>query len=170
MNQVRIRPIEASDAASLFEAATESIAEVHPWLPWCRPGYQQSEAAGWVALQLGHWLTRTEFQFAIVAADGRFLGGCGINAINSEHRCANLGYWVRTSALGLGAATRATRLARDWAMKNTGLERLEIIAAVDNLPSLRVAEKAGATHEGTLRARLCIHGQSHDAQVYSFTR
>jgi RimJ/RimL family protein N-acetyltransferase len=33
-----------------------------------------------------------------------------------------------------------------------------------------VAEKAGARFEGVLRARLRLHGRTHDARMYSFVR
>lgn len=170
MNEVHIRPYEADDVDSLYEATLESVAEVRPWLPWSHANYKREEAQAWIAMQMGHWLARREYQFAVVSSAGRFLGGCGINGINSEHRCGNLGYWVRTSTAGRGAATSAIILARDWTMKNTNLDRLEIVAATDNLASIRVAEKAGATHEGTLRSRLFLHGKTHDAHVYSFIR
>ena len=170
MSTVHIRPYETSDAGPLFEAAVESIDDVHPWLPWCHPGYARYEAESWIALQLENWRSRTEFQFAVISTSGRFLGGCGINGINGEHKFANLGYWVRSSAAGAGAATAAVGKLRDWAIENTDLERLEIVVATGNVRSARVAEKAGASLEGTLRARLLLHGRSHDALMYSFVR
>ena len=45
-----------------------------------------------------------------------------------------------------------------------------VVFAVSNLPSQRVAEKAGAVREGVLRRRLLLHGVSHDAVMFSLTR
>src|SRR5438309_1190355 len=39
-----IRPYQIGDAPLLFEAATESVAEVYRWLPWCHPGYSIGES------------------------------------------------------------------------------------------------------------------------------
>jgi len=83
------------------------------------------------------------------------------------HQVANLGYWVRTSAAGRGVATRATRLASRFAFEQLGLNRIEIVAAVGNIPSQRVAEKACARREGVLRNRLLINGESLDAVLFS---
>lgn len=58
----------------------------------------------------------------------------------------------------------------DWVFDNTELQRLEIVVAVGNATSQRVAEKAGALREGVLRARLRIHGAFHDAVMYSLVR
>jgi RimJ/RimL family protein N-acetyltransferase len=53
---------------------------------------------------------------------------------------------------------------------NLSTQGLEIIAASDNLPSQRVAEKAGARREGLLRHRLLLGGRPHDALIYSLIR
>ena len=90
--------------------------------------------------------------------------------MSREHQFANLGYWVRSSAVGSGVATAGVQLVRDWAFANTELSRLEVVVATSNLVSLRVAEKAGAVFEGTLRSRLHIHGAVHDAAMFSFVR
>jgi RimJ/RimL family protein N-acetyltransferase len=67
-------------------------------------------------------------------------------------------------------ATEAVKLAREWGFAETGLVRLEVLVAVGNLASRRVAEKAGAVYEGTLRSRLLVQGTRHDAAMYAFIR
>ena len=124
----------------------------------------------WISSQAQARETGSAFEFLIVGAHGRPLGVCGVNAINQENRFANLGYWVRTSENRRGVAVNAVKLLVDWVFQHTDLERLEIVAAVGNEPSQRVAEKAGALREGTLRSRLCIHGTFHDAVMHSIIR
>lgn len=170
MSGVTIRFYEVDDADVLYEAARESISEVHPWLPWCHPDYALHEAQDWIQATLLERSRGHAYQFAIFDAQRRFLGGCGLNLVNDVHRFANLGYWVRTSATGQGAAVAATKLLAEWAFKNTNLERLEIVAAVDNPRSQRVAEKAGAHREGIARSRLLVHERMHDTVIYSITR
>jgi ribosomal-protein-serine acetyltransferase len=163
-----IRTLREEDVSALFEAARESIAEVSPWLPWCHENYSIEETREFIASrelasQGGEW-----YSFGIFEKDGgRFLGGVGINFINRVHQMANLGYWVRTSAAGRGVATSATRLAARFGFEQLGLQRIEIVAAVDNIPSQRVAEKAGAVREAVLRKRLLIRGKSMDAVLFS---
>ena len=163
-----IRPFREGDASALFEAVRESVAEVSPWLPWCHQNYSIEESREFIGSreltsQGGEW-----YSFGIFEKVGdRFLGGIGIIFIKRMHQMANLGYWVRTSAAGRGVATVATRLAAKFGFEQLGLQRIEIVAAVDNIPSQRVAEKAGARREGILRKRLLIRGESLDAVVYS---
>jgi RimJ/RimL family protein N-acetyltransferase len=163
-----IRPLREGDAGALYEAVRESVSEVSLWLPWCHQNYSIEESREFIgsrelASQGGEW-----FSFGIFGKDdGAFLGGVGINFINRVHQMANLGYWVRTGATGRGIATVATRQAARFAFEELGLHRIEIVAAVGNVPSQRVAEKAGATREGVLRKRLLIHGESQDAVLFS---
>jgi ribosomal-protein-serine acetyltransferase len=165
----RLRPYASTDAGALFEAARESTAEVYPWLPWCHPGYSLAEAEQWARsrAELG---SGEEYNFVILGPDDRFLGGCGLNQINRTHRFANLGYWVRSSATGRGVATEVVRQLEQFAFEHTDLVRLEIICAVANERSQRVAERAGAQREGVLRSRLLLHGRAVDAVMYSLVR
>jgi RimJ/RimL family protein N-acetyltransferase len=167
---LRIRPYRRDDAPALFDAARESIATVGPWLPWCHAAYALSEAEGWAASQEAAFRNASEYEFVIESDEGRFLGGCGLNQLDRFNRRANLGYWVRASATGRGVATRAARLLTNWAVLETDLDRLEIVVALGNRASLRVAEKVGGVREGILRHRLWIHGVAHDAVIFSLLR
>jgi len=165
-----LRAYAATDAQALYEAARESVAEVSRWLPWCRPDYALAEAVEWASSRAQLADSGQEYHFAIVGPDARFLGGCGLNQINRVHRYANLGYWVRTSATGRGVATEAARQLAQFAFQNTDLVRLEIVCAVGNERSQRVAERAGAHREGVLRHRLVLRGDPVDAVMYSLVR
>jgi len=166
----RIRPYRADDAQALYEAARESIRDVFPWLAWCHPDYSMAEAGEWASRKAGHASDGREFAFAVVGPDDEFLGGCGVNHINSIHRFANLGYWVRSSATGRGVARAAVRETAEFVFQNTDLIRLEIVCAVENRRSQRVAEGVGAVREGILRSRLLLHGKAVDAVMYSLVR
>jgi RimJ/RimL family protein N-acetyltransferase len=74
---------------------------------------------------------------------------------------------VRTSRRGEGIAVRATRLAARYTFEKIGLIRVEIVMAVHNAPSRRVAEKADAHYEGVLHNRMVIGRQIYDAHMYS---
>jgi RimJ/RimL family protein N-acetyltransferase len=80
---------------------------------------------------------------------------------------ANIGYWVRTGATKRGVAAGAVRLAAQFGFEDLGLSRIEIAAIPENIPSRRVAEKAGAKLEGIARNRIVMHGQAYPAALYS---
>jgi RimJ/RimL family protein N-acetyltransferase len=169
MSACAIRPYQEGDAEHLHAAARESVAQVFPWLGWCHPQYSLEEAREWIAAQDELAKQGMAHQFAIWR-EGRYLGGCGINQINKANRFANLGYWVRASAMGQGVAGAAARLVADHAFQKTDLIRLEIVCAVGNVRSQRVAEKLGAVREGVLRHRLFLPSGPSDAVMFSLVR
>lgn len=167
---VILRRYRNEDIPALFEAACSSIDEVYPWLPWCHPGYQLMESQEWVGKQIQRWDEGKEFEFTIYNHQKEFVGGCGLNQINPLYKIANLGYWIKTGRTGHGYARAATRQLAEFGLTQLGLKRIEIVVAVQNLPSQRVAEHTGARKEGVFRNRLLLHGQCHDALIYPLCR
>jgi ribosomal-protein-serine acetyltransferase len=166
----KIRHYELADAEDLTIAVVESAAEVGQWMGWCHLGYSLDEARDWIRTQQELTRQGLAYEFAILDDAGHYLGGCGVNQVNRASRFANLGYWVRTSQMGRGVAPAAARLVADLVFRETDLMRLEIVCAVGNVRSQRVAEKVGAVREGVLRQRLVIPSGPSDAVMYSLVR
>lgn len=167
---VVIRPFTEGDADMLFDAVCESRAEVSQWMAWCTPGYSLEHAASFIRASIAGRATGSSYDFAVFDVHGEFAGCCGVNHINAIDKFANLGYWSRTSMTGRGVAPAAARAVAAWAFANTDLNRLEIVAAVGNLRSQRVAEKAGALREAVLRQRMIVRGTASDAVMYCLVR
>lgn len=166
--RVMVRRYSRSDAELLFEAATESLGPgFTEWMPWCHTGYKRQESTEYINAREAAWERRDDFALAVFDESGRYLGATGINQIQTAHGYGNLGYWVRRSAWGNGYAVPAALSAARFAFEHLGLVRAEIVIAVGNEKSRRVAEKAGARHEGILRHRLRLDGRLYDAHMYS---
>ncbi len=167
-----VRFYREDDAPRLFAAVRESIPEVSPWLGWCHENYSIEETREFLRSRTEKSQGDEWYSFgAFDRSNGeRFLGGVGLNFINRVHQFGNLGYWVRTSAAGRGVASKAARLVARFGFEELGLHRIEILAAVSNIASQRVAEKIGALREGVLRKRLLIRGEPHDAVMFSLAR
>ncbi len=166
--QILIRPYRAEDTSAVYEAVRESIKEISVWMPWCHPDYAIEETTAFITSREEAWANDREYTFGIFDMGTRdFLGSTGLNFVNRVHNCANLGYWVRSSATGRGVASSAARLVARYGLEHLGFQRIEILAAVGNLPSQRAAEKAGALREAVLRKRVLVKGQPQDAVLYS---
>ena len=168
-NGVAIRPWQRSDIDALYGAARESLDTVGRWLPWCHEHYSRADSEAWIERCLGMWKAEEEFAFASLAdGESRLLGGVGLNKFHRPRKTANLGYWVRSSAQGCGVATQAVRLVGTFGFES-GFAQLEIVAAIDNLPSRRVAEKSGARFQRIERGRIEFRGARLDAAIYLLT-
>jgi ribosomal-protein-serine acetyltransferase len=168
---VVLRLLREGDVDALFAAVEESIDELAQWMPWCSDGYTRDAALAFIRSQDAAWREGREYSFAITdRPSGDLLGGCGLNHLDWQNRRANLGYWVRRSARGHGVAPAAARLVAEFGFHELQLDRIEIIAATENVASQRVAEKVGAVREGVARKRYRVGAKTHDAVVYSLVR
>jgi RimJ/RimL family protein N-acetyltransferase len=93
----------------------------------------------------------SRFSFAVLEAGaggtaGDLVGSVAIRGLGGEAVSAEVGYWVVSRARGRGIAPRALNAACEWVFRlprSRPLERLELIHAVGNQASCRVADKAG---------------------------
>lgn len=167
---ILLRPPQPEDIPAITSAVHESINELHPWMDWATKAYDEAAAARWVGFTQLAWEHGSSFQFIIIdAMTAEYIGNCSIDGINPKYRFCNLGYWVRTSRTKRGLASRAARLAASFAFETVGLLRAEIVIAAGNLPSQRVAQKAGAHFEGLLHNRMVVRTDVYDAVMYSLT-
>jgi RimJ/RimL family protein N-acetyltransferase len=163
-----IRPPADSHIDGLFAAVQESLESIRPWLAWYYSGYSWDDTALWINNVPIAWREDREYSFVILdRANGELLGTIGINQLDRRNRRANLGYFVRTSATNRGIATEATKLLARFGFERLGLKRIEIVAAVGNVASQKVAHKIGATREGIARKRSNVGGKQLDTVMFS---
>jgi RimJ/RimL family protein N-acetyltransferase len=105
--------------------------------------------------------------FAIVDADGSFLGLALAPSIDARSREVELGYVVAPEARGRGVATAALGLLTEWAFSTLGAFRLVLHISTANVASKRVAERAGYTYEGTMRGAFFKQDLREDTELWS---
>lgn len=165
---VTLRPFQMDDAQELFVAVRESLEDVKPWMGWAHDEYSMEEAHSFIAITRARWEEDTLFAFAMTdAKTGGVLGGVSLSHLHPVYHLCNVGYWVRTSRQGEGIAGRAVKLAARFGFEQAGLVRAEIVIAVGNQNSIRVAEKLGAHYEGILLNRMVVGKSVYNAHMYS---
>ncbi len=163
-----LRAFEDSDAPEYVIAARESVDTVGKWMSWCSASFSQQDAIDWFQLCRSELASGSAYELGVFSqASGELLGGAGLNAINPENLFCNLGYWVRQSAQRQGVALRTVQALAPYAFAALGMQRVEIVVAVGNMPSEAVARKCGAQWEGVARNRLQLHGTAVAAAVFS---
>jgi len=102
---------------------------------------------------LGQWALRGYGLFALErVADECFIGFTGV-LHPADWPEPELSYSLSRAAWGYGFATEAARAARAWAFGQRGFERLASFILPENTGSIRVAQKLGATLDGTVTLR-----------------
>ncbi len=162
---VRLRPLELSDAAAVAAACADP--EIGRFIPGMPVPYGLDHAQAYL-LEAGlAWAARTRCAFAIVEAEGVEL--CGTIDVGPAE-IASIGYWIACESRGQGLATRALVLLSRWALSEGGVQRLELTTHPENLPSQRVAEKAGFVREGVLRSHTRFREGRRDSVLFSLLR
>jgi RimJ/RimL family protein N-acetyltransferase len=140
---------------------------------WTRvpDSYDEDAAAEWAAESARQRDAGEGLHLLIVDAEGDdLLGSIGIQEIRrAEGRCG-LGYWLAREARGRGRMTRAVGLMSRWIFAQLPIDRIEITIQAENSASRAVAERAGYTFEGVLRAHTVIKGLRRDMAMYSLLR
>ena len=152
--RVTIRAWRERDADALVARINDPL--IASFLDQLPSPYTPEDARAWFALadEARRAGTMAAFAVEVDGLDGP-VGGVGVHFFDGlDAGGAEIGYWVAEEARGRGVATAATRLAAAWAFEShRDLVRLQLRADVENVASNRVAERAGFTREGVLRAQ-----------------
>jgi ribosomal-protein-serine acetyltransferase len=142
---VRLRRHREDDLDAVYQAVTESLDHLRPWMPWAAD-YTRQAAFEFLIASARRWEEGSEFGYAIVA-DGTLAGGCGLMARIGPGGL-EIGYWVRQGFTRRGLATAASAALVEQAFRLPGVERVEIVTDELNLASAGVPRKLGFTEAG----------------------
>lgn len=119
----------------------------------------------------GLW-THQKGTFAITDKADRVIGNVSWGQLNGDVPDIELGYRLNSPAdSGKGIVTEALGLMTEWLFATQPqANRLSLTIHVDNLASLRVAEKCGFIREATFREAWYNRGHWHDVAISNITR
>jgi RimJ/RimL family protein N-acetyltransferase len=148
---VALRPWTLDDVPAIAAACADPVI-VH-WIHQLPSPYRESDAREYVLSTEAAWREGLGAFFAVVeCSEAAVVGSIAVHVLDAELANVEVGYWTAAPARGRGLTTRALRLLSGWALREAGAERVQLRADILNAASIRVAEKAGFTREGTLRA------------------
>lgn len=161
-----LRPYRAEDAPDVALACADELTQ--RWLPLPNP-YTEADALAWCTEMAPGFRSSgegTEWA-AIRRSDGRLIGSFGLKRTDWRGRSSEVGYWVAPWARGEGLAVEATLAIARWLLVEQRFERMVLRAAIGNLASQRVAEKAGFSREGIARSAGFTNDGRVDLVVFS---
>jgi RimJ/RimL family protein N-acetyltransferase len=104
----------------------------------------------------------------VISSDGAaFEGLVLLHTFEWTHRRAECGLMVVPAARRRGLALAAVRELVAWALGAVGLQRIGLATLEENVATQRLAERAGFTREGLLRAYTREFDRPVDNLVYS---
>jgi len=171
-DRLLMRPPVLADAPAIVEAAHESLAELRPWMPWAHSNYALADAETFIQRMADGVLRDDLFTGLLFRnTDNQFIGTIGLHDVNWLVPRFEIGYWLRTSAVGRGYMTEAvihlTHLCRD----RFRARRMTIRCDAENVRSRQVAERAGYMFEARTKndRRSPFDNSLHDMLALALT-
>ena len=157
-----IRDWSLTDLASLVQHANNRNVSIHLR---DRFPYPYLENHGREFLE--HVTTTTPVTSWAIDVEGHAVGGIGLMLQSDVERVsAEIGYWLAEPLWGRGIVTEAVRAVTDEAFRQFDLTRIFALPFADNQGSIRVLEKAGYAHEGTMPRSTIKNGVIRDQLMY----
>ncbi|MFJ3823797.1 GNAT family N-acetyltransferase [Streptomyces nodosus] len=162
-----LRPWTFDDAPAVHAAFQDPV--LQQW--HARAADSEDEVRGWIEEWRTAWGEERVAQWAVADADtGRLLGRVALRQIVLADGTGEVAYWTVPAARGQGVAARATRALARWALDEIGFHRLELLHALGNEASCRVAMRTGFPLEGTKRSALLHPDGWHDMHLHARVR
>jgi ribosomal-protein-alanine N-acetyltransferase len=100
-------------------------------------------------------------------ADGSFLGAGGLNALSTEHKKAEIGFWLLPESWGKGLMTETMPLICNYAFNEIGLHRIEGFVETKNTNCKKAMAKLKFNLEGTMQDCEVKNGAFISVDIYS---
>ncbi|MEU8589713.1 GNAT family N-acetyltransferase [Streptomyces sp. NPDC048664] len=158
-----LRTVGPDDTDAVHAAVQDP--DIRRWTTVPSP-YLREHAEGFVGqLVPDGWADGSMFTFGVFLRSGELAGMIALTGRSPG--VAEVGFWAVKEHRGNGYVTEAVLAASRWAFTERGVDRVEWRAEVGNAGSRTVAERAGFTLEGVLRAAVSNKGVRRDYWVGS---
>ena len=165
-----LRKVELKDAEDLCALLNDE--KVQKFLAGIPENYTLEMAIDYINNQLSkNYLKKNFYDWGIEdKKTHKFIGRICVYKFDDYRRMANLVWYIIPTVRGKGYMTEAGKAVVKF-LQNTGFDRIEAFADVENIASIKVMEKIGMQYEGTLRKYDCRRDDTlYDAKMYSIIK
>lgn len=149
-------------------ATCESRDELNEYLTWVEAALENPELNMSIAMDNHRHFTNELRYYIVKRSSSAVVGAIGLLVRDIEVPFFEIGYWIRTSAVGNGYVSEAVGLLEHFAFKKHKANRLEIRMANCNTRSQKVAKCCGYKFEGELHnERRLPSGRLSNTLVYA---
>ena len=163
---------EDGDGEMVHDAVVETLDDLRRWpasLPWAlqEPSLEVFEI--FCRKSQSQLIERVRLNYLVLdAATRSFIGCFGVNRIDWKVPRFEIGFWCRMSCRGAGYMTESLITLVGFLRCSYGAKRIECFTDLENSRARLVCERAGMTHEATLRNdRITPDGQLRHSVIYS---
>lgn len=162
-----LRPIELSDAASIFAyAQNPNVCKYTLW----EPHQSVQDSISYIENYIfGYYAKGVPEPFGIALKDNpeKVIGTVGCFWTSKPAKAMELAYAIGEDHWGQGLVPEAAKAVMEYCFKEFSLKRIQARCKVENKASSRVMEKCGMTYEGTLKSQVFHRNQFWDMAYFA---
>jgi len=158
-DDLELRSLDETEAEVLFSLVDSNRQHLGEWLPWVDTNNTVTDSLEFIRSSAGRLACGVWHR-------GKMAGVIGFHEIDWVNRKASIGYWLAAAFQGRGIITGACRAVVEHAISTLGLNRLEILCAVENTRSRAIPERLGFIEEGVLQEALWLYDRYVDVAIY----
>lgn len=106
----------------------------------------------------------------LIAYEAEIIGVVDLHLIDQLNHKAEIGYWISSKFSRQGMMAKVVNKVTQIAFKEMGLNKLSIVADIENYGSNRVAQNCNFTLVGTEREDRLVNGRYRDMNYYSILK
>ncbi len=107
--------------------------------------------------------SQNTYSFVIeTRTDQTYVGGCGINEINTKNRYAVIGLFIGKPYWRNGYGSDALNVLVDFCFNEVNMNKVKLYVFSFNEKAISCYEKAGFVKEGVMRQEIFRNGEYHD--------
>lgn len=166
--RLRLRALSCDDAGDLYAVFSNPRAMRY----WSSPPMTEPAQAAAYIEQIRRWFAgRGGMQWGIARHDDdRVIGTVTLFMFMPEHHRCEVGFILNPDFWGQGLASEAVARALAYAFDDLRMERIEADVDPRNLSSQRMLERLGFQHEGLMRERWRVAGETQDGLMLALLR
>jgi RimJ/RimL family protein N-acetyltransferase len=164
-----LTPPRPGEEPALADALNMSLAALQPWVAFAQRPTTPDRLAAVIAAARANIAAGTLLQWRLWWPDQRELvGSIDVHSLDWSVPKGEVGYWLRSSAVGHGLATEGVHRVTRYLLEERGFARVEARCDARNLRAQGVVARLGFTREGIARhAERDVGGALADLVVYA---
>lgn len=168
-DELRLVIPEYSMAEEVFNLVDSDREHLGAFLDFVETSVDASSQRDYFKMKMLGVANETDKLF-FITLDDRIVGCIDLHNINMNVKKAEVGYWLHSAFTGRNIMSRAVEALRDYSFTILGLNKLSILADVDNTASNKVALKSGFLLVGVKHQDEIRNGEFRDMNEYELLK
>lgn len=154
------------EAEELFSLVNRNRTHLREFLGWLDTSQEVADTRKFIEENLPLWLQLRSLHLS-VRKDQELIGAVGFHQIDFINKSTSMGYWLDEGHQRKGIMTKSVKALKDYGFNVLGLHRIQILCAIHNNRSEKIALSLGFQKEGVLKDAIYHYGSFFDAYLYS---